>query len=82
MEVYREFDLKSEEFVNYNIGKKQLSDLIFKWFGEHPNYAVINNGADIAMIRENSYNSDMLKSLFDVHVQVSCFCYENGLGGC
>jgi len=38
-------------------------DLIFKWFGEHPNYVVINNGADVAMIRENSYNSEMLKSL-------------------
>ena len=31
-DVFREFNLKSEEFVNYTIGKKQLSSLIYKWF--------------------------------------------------
>jgi glycosyltransferase involved in cell wall biosynthesis len=38
-------------------------ELIFKWFGEHPNYRIINNGADIVAIRDNSYNSKMLKGL-------------------
>ena len=35
-------------------------NLIFKWFGEHQNYAVINNGADLLHIRNASLSDEIV----------------------
>lgn len=47
-------------------------DLIFNWFGEHHNYAIINNGADIINVKQFEADNDFAKKLDTVGNVWSC----------
>lgn len=47
-------------------------NLIFKWFGEHQNYAVINNGADILYLKNFTRCSDLINQFKNFENVWSC----------